>query len=56
MKIKELLTKKPYTAEKLIRDSERLSIAKDYVKNNKYIDKTELLIILGENPQKEDAE
>ena len=41
-------------AEKLIRDSERLEAAKDYVKAQQYLNKNELLIILGETPEKEE--
>ena len=45
--------------EKLIRDSERLRIVKDYVNNTdcvggSYIEKSVLLVLLGESPIKAD--
>lgn len=33
--------------ERLIRDSERLAVVKDYVTKNKYIDKETILSLLG---------
>ena len=33
--------------ETLIRDSERLAIATNYITSNKYVDKKELCVILG---------
>lgn len=38
--------------ETLIRDSERLEIITEYVKNSKYIDRETLLILLGGKPIK----
>lgn len=40
--------------EQLIRDSERLNIVTDFVKNNdsNYIEKSTLLILLGATPKK----
>ena len=37
--------------ETLIRDSERLEIITEYVKNNTYIDKQTLLVLLGCEPE-----
>ena len=37
--------------ENLIRDSERLAIITEYVKNTKYIDKSTLLVLLGYVPE-----
>lgn len=37
--------------EQLIRESERLEVIAEYVKNSKYIDRETLLILLGFEPK-----
>lgn len=39
-----------FDIEKLIRDSERLAIVKDYVMKKDYLDKDIMLALLGEKP------
>ena len=56
MKIKELLKPSEDRIEQLIKTEERLRIVKDYVVNTTYLDKSLLLVLLGENNQKADAE
>ena len=51
MKIKELLKPTEDRIEQLIKTEARFEIVKDYVKNETYIDKKTLLILLGENPE-----
>ena len=46
--------------EKLVRDSERLQIIKDYINNTEhvvgsYIEKSVLMVLLGERPTKADS-
>lgn len=56
MKIKDLLKPTEDRVETLIKSEERLRIVKDYVVNTTYIDKSTLLLLLGINNEKADAE
>lgn len=53
MKIKELLKPTEERIETLLKAEQRLEIVKDYVLNTSYLDKSLLLVLLGE---KADAE
>lgn len=51
MKIKDLLKPSEDRIEQLIKAEERLQIVKDFIKNETYLDKITLLILLGEKPE-----
>lgn len=56
MKIKDLLKPTEDRIESLIKSEARLRIVKDYVVNTSYLDKPTLLLLLGINGEKADAE